>query len=86
MYLLRIYLQFSVMPQYLGNSIETVTQGGKLFTTIGDKMTEVVFATSADLAKLPYDLAEGMIPLCSTEMSLTHVNIRYKTFSDIHFS
>ena len=51
------------MPQYLGNSIETVTQGGKLFTTIGDKMTEVVFATSADLAKLQYDLAEGMIRL-----------------------
>ena len=63
MYLIRIYQKFSVMPQYLGNSIETVTQGGKLFTTIGDKMTEVVFATSADLAKLPYDLAEGMIRL-----------------------
>ena len=47
------------MPQYLGNSIETVTQGGKLFTTIGDKLTEVVYATNADLAKLPYDLAEG---------------------------
>jgi len=51
--------KFSVMPQYLGNSIETVTQGGKLFTSIGDKLTEVVYATNADLAKLPYDLAEG---------------------------
>ena len=79
------------MPQYLGNSIETVTQGGKLFTTIGDKMTEVVFATSADLAKLPYDLAEGMIRLCSTEMEVTiesHIrsSFRYQTFFDIHFS
>ena len=51
--------QFAVMPQYLGNSIQTVTEGGKLFTQIGDKVTEVVYATNAELAKLPYDLAEG---------------------------
>ena len=51
--------QFAVMPQYLGNSIQTVTEGGKLFTQIGDKLTEVVYATNAELAKLPYDLAEG---------------------------
>lgn len=51
--------KFSVLPQYLGNSIQTVTEGGKLFTQIGDKLTEVVYATNAELAKLPYDLAEG---------------------------
>ena len=83
MYLIRIYQKFSVMPQYLGNSIETVTQGGKLFTTIGDKMTEVVFATSADLAKLPYDLAEGMIRLYSTKMGAT---IESSLISNIHIS
>ena len=47
------------MPQYLGNSIDTITEGGKLFTTIGDKLTQVVYATNEELAKLPYDLAEG---------------------------
>ena len=52
-------VKFAVMPQYLGNSIQTVTEGGKLFTQIGDKLTEVVYATNAELAKLPYDLAEG---------------------------
>ena len=52
--------KFSVMPQYLGQSISTVTQDGKLFTQIGDKMQEVVYATTTDLAKLPYsDLVEG---------------------------
>jgi hypothetical protein len=51
--------QFAVMPQYLGSSIQTITEGGKLFTNIGDQLTEVVFATNAELAKLPYDLAEG---------------------------
>ena len=49
------------MPQYLGNSVQTVTEGGKLFTKIGDQLTEVVYATNAELAKLPYDLAEGTI-------------------------
>ena len=52
--------KFSQMPTYLGKSIETVTEGGKMFAKIGDSMQEVVYATAADLAKLPYsDLAEG---------------------------
>ena len=49
-----------MLPQYLGQSIETITEGGKLFAKVGDNLTEVVYATTADLAKLPFsDLAEG---------------------------
>ena len=52
--------KFAQMPEYLGKSIETVTEGGKMFTKIGESMQEVVYATASDLAKLPYsDLAEG---------------------------
>jgi hypothetical protein len=52
--------QFVVMPQYLGKTIETVTEGGKMFAQVGDGLKEVVYATVNDLAKLPYtDLAEG---------------------------
>ena len=52
--------KFATMPEYLGKSIETVTEGGKMFTKVGDTLQEVVYATTADLAKLPYsDLAEG---------------------------
>ena len=51
------------MPTYLGKSIQTVTEDGKLFATISDKLTEVVYATGGDLAKLPYDLAEGKVNL-----------------------
>ena len=52
--------KYATMPTYLGNSIETITEGGKLFSQVGDSMKEVVYATAADLAKLPYsDLAEG---------------------------
>ena len=52
--------KFAQMPEYLGKSIETVTEGGKMFSKVGDTLQEVVYATSSDLAKLPYsDLAEG---------------------------
>ena len=52
--------RFAKMPEYLGKSIETVTDSGKLFAKVGDSMQEIVYATGADLAKLPYsDLAEG---------------------------
>lgn len=51
---------FSTIPTYLGKSLETVTEGGKLFAKAGDGLQEVVYATAADLAKLPYSgLAEG---------------------------
>ena len=52
--------KFAKMPEYLGNSIETITESGKMFSKVGDSMKEVVYATPTDLAKLPYsDLAEG---------------------------
>merc|ERR1719483_2006436 len=52
--------KFSQMPEYLGKSIETVTESGKMFTKVGESMQEVVYATASDLAKLPYsDLTEG---------------------------
>ena len=52
--------KFAQMPEYLGKSIETVNEGGKLFAKVGDSMQEVVLATATDLAKLPYpELAEG---------------------------
>jgi len=52
--------KYAQMPEYLGKSIETVNEGGKLFTKVGDTMQEVVMATAQDLAKLPYsDLSEG---------------------------
>ncbi len=51
---------YSVMPEYLGKSLETVTEGGKLFTSLNGQLQEVVYATTSDLSKLPYsDLAEG---------------------------
>ena len=59
------------MPQYLGNSVQTVTEGGKLFTKIGDQLTEVVYATNAELAKLPYDLAEGKISYYYKRLKIT---------------
>jgi hypothetical protein len=40
--------------KYLLFQLDTVTEDGKLFTKIGDSLQEVVFATTADLAKLPY--------------------------------
>lgn len=52
--------QFHKLPTYLGSSLETVTEGGKLFSSVGGQMTEVVYATAADLAKLPFSgLSEG---------------------------
>ena len=52
--------KFSVLPTYLGSSVEVVLEGGKQFTNIGGQLQEVVYATTSELAKLPYDnLAEG---------------------------
>jgi len=51
---------FSKMPTYLGDSLEVVLDGGRQFVNMGGEMKEVVYATAADLAKLPYEgLAEG---------------------------
>ncbi len=49
---------FCVAPQFLSSSLATVTREGKLFAADGGG--EVVFATAAELAKLPYQgLEEG---------------------------
>ena len=46
--------QFHKVPTFLGQSVETVTDGGKLFAHVGGQLTEVVYATAQDLAKLPF--------------------------------
>ncbi|XP_023325629.1 uncharacterized protein LOC111699239 isoform X2 [Eurytemora carolleeae] len=52
--------KFAKLPVYLGNSIDVVVEGGRQFTKIGDNLQEVVFATTNDLVKLPYQgLSEG---------------------------
>merc|ERR550519_3266209 len=52
--------KFSTLPTYLGSSLDIVTEGGKQFAQVGGQLQEVVYATAADLAKLPFDnLAEG---------------------------
>lgn len=54
--------KFAVMPTYLGPTSDFVTQivNGKLMTTFNGKVVEVVEAAASDLAKLPYDLSEGL--------------------------
>jgi MFS family permease len=52
--------KFSQVPTYLGNTVDVVVEGGKQFAKVGGELQEVVYATAADLSKLPYDgLAEG---------------------------
>jgi len=53
---------FAVMPEYLGPAKEFTVKSvdSKLFVDFNGKTVEVVEALSADIAKLPYDLAEGL--------------------------
>jgi len=52
--------KFAAMPTYLGNNLDIVTEGGKQFARMGSELQEVVYATSGELLKLPYEgLAEG---------------------------
>lgn len=52
--------KFAQLPTYLGSSLEVVLEGGKQFASVGGQLQEVVYATTSELAKLPYDgLAEG---------------------------
>ena len=53
--------KFSTMPTYLGvNNLDIVTEGGKQFVRMGSELKEVVYATSGELLKLPYEnLVEG---------------------------
>ena len=52
--------KFAVMPTFLGSSLEVVLEGGRQFSQVGGRLQEVVYATTSELAKLPYEgLAEG---------------------------
>ncbi len=55
---------FSTLPTYLGNQLETITEGGKLFAKVGDSLQEVVFATTKDLAKLPFS---GLVSMLNSQ-------------------
>mmetsp|Transcript_11957 Transcript_11957/g.19970 ORF Transcript_11957/g.19970 Transcript_11957/m.19970 type:complete len:715 (-) Transcript_11957:1332-3476(-) len=54
--------KFAKMPEFLGPAEQFVTkfQDGKMFADVNGQMVEVVKAGAADLAKLPYDLSEGL--------------------------
>ena len=48
------------LPTYLGPDLPVITEGGKQFAEVGGHLREVVFATSGEILKLPYEgLAEG---------------------------
>ena len=53
---------FAKMPQYLGKMEDNVTRvvDGRFLVEVEGKTLEAMNATSCDLAKLPYDLAEGL--------------------------
>ncbi len=54
--------KFHKLPEYLGPANEFVTKAvdGRLFVELNGTMQEVVNATAGDLAKLPYQLNEGL--------------------------
>jgi hypothetical protein len=54
--------QFAKMPEYLGPANQFVTKvvDGRLFADVNGKLIEVVNAGAAEIAKLPYDLQEGL--------------------------
>ena len=52
--------KLSTLPTYLGSSAEIVLENGRQFALVCGEMKEVVYATTADLATLPYqDLVSG---------------------------
>jgi MFS family permease len=54
--------QFATLPEYLGPKKDYLLQhlNGKLYATLDGNLVEVVEALTSDLAKLPYDLQEGL--------------------------
>ncbi len=58
-----------------------MTEGGKLFAKVGDSLQEVVFATTADLAKLPYpgkkQLGMKSLVLKQKSSNLSHLFNKY---------
>jgi MFS family permease len=53
---------FAVMPTYLGATKDFVLKNvdGKFFTDVNGVSVEVIEAVASDIAKLPYDLSEGL--------------------------
>lgn len=54
--------KFAKLPEYVGSAKDVATSvvDGKLFATVNGSLVEVVNAGPAELAKLHYDLAEGL--------------------------
>ena len=54
--------QFAKMPEYLGPAANFTTKvlDGRLLAEVNGSFVEVVLAGKGELAKLPYDLAEGL--------------------------
>ena len=54
--------KFAVMPTYLGpsGSVITTLKEGKIFANVEGNLVEVINVTAAELAKLPYQLSEGL--------------------------
>lgn len=57
----KLMSMYSRLPTFVGptDQVQTTVEGGRLLAEVGGSLQEVVAASSADLAKLPYDLAEG---------------------------
>lgn len=53
---------FAKLPEYVGPTQDFTLQhmDGKMFAEVNGNLVEVVEALSSDIAKLPYDLAEGL--------------------------
>ena len=77
--------KFAIAPQYIGNNLEIIVEGGKQFTKVGDQLIEVVFASTADLAKLPAmdGLMEGFYAVGTGN---TGLGIAYGTMGLIYTS
>lgn len=54
--------KFAKLPEYLGPAENFTTQivDGKLFADVNGKLIEVINAGAAEIAKIPYDLSEGL--------------------------
>jgi MFS family permease len=54
--------KFSKLPEYLGpaENFATSVVDGKMFADVNGKLVEVIQAGAAEIAKVPYDLSEGL--------------------------
>jgi len=75
---------YSKAPDFLGKQLDILTEGGRQFAQIGGDLTEVVYASTADLAKLPFQgLAEGYYAVGTGS---TGVGLAYGTLGAIYTS